>query len=62
MGLLDILFGSNKPSSEMSDRELQRELDRGVNRNTGRSVAERASMIREGERRGIYANQDKKNK
>jgi hypothetical protein len=59
MGLFDILFGSNKSSSEMTDRELQRELDRGVHRNTGKSIAERASMIREGERRGIYANQDK---
>ena len=61
MGLLDLLFGgSSKPSSQMSDRELQRELDRGVGRNTGRSIAERASLIREGDRRGIYANQDKK--
>ena len=62
MSILDKLLGGSKPSSQMSDRELQRELDRGVNRNNGRSVAERASLIREGERRGIYANQDKKNK
>lgn len=60
MGLLDLLFGSSKPSSQMSDRELQRELDRGVGRNNGKSMAERASLIREGERRGIQANQGKK--
>ena len=59
MGFLDRLLGSSKPSSQMSDRELQRELDRGVGKNTGRSIAERASLIREGERRGITANQDK---
>ena len=62
MSFLDKLLGGSKPSSQMSDRELQRELDRGVNRNTGKSIAERASLIREGDRRGIYANQDKKNK
>jgi len=62
MSLLDKLLGGNKSSSEMSDRELQRELNRGVGRNTGKSVSERASLIREGERRGIYADQDKKNK
>ena len=62
MSFLDKLLGGSKPSSQMSDRELQGELDRGVNRNNGRSIAERASLIREGERRGIYANQDKKNK
>lgn len=60
MSLLDKLLGNSKPSSQMSDRELQRELDRSVGRNNGKSIAERASMIREGERRGIYANQDKK--
>lgn len=60
MGLLEKLLGISKPASQMTDRELQRELDRGVNRNTGKSVAERASIIREGERRGIHANQDKK--
>lgn len=60
MSLLDKLLGSSKPSSQMTDRELQRELDRGVNRNTGKSIAERASLIREGERRGIHANKDKK--
>ena len=60
MSLLDFLFGSRKPSSEMSDRQLQRELNRGVGVNNGKSVAERASLIREGDRRGIYANQDKK--
>lgn len=60
MGLLDLLLGTSKPSSQMSDRELQRELDRGVGKNNGKSVAERASLIREGERRGIHANQDKK--
>ena len=60
MSLFDKLFGGSKPSSEMSDRELQRELNRGVGRNTGRSISERASIIREGERRGIKADQDKK--
>lgn len=60
MSLFDKLFGGSKPSSEMSDRELQRELNRGVGRNTGKSISERASIIREGERRGIEANQDKK--
>ena len=58
--LFDSLFGSNKSSSEMSDRQLQRELYRGVGRNDGRSVAERASLIREGQSRGITANQNKK--
>ena len=62
MGLLDSLFGSNKSSSEMSDRELQRELNRGVEKNTGQSIAERASSIREGQKRGITVNQGKKNK
>lgn len=60
MGLLEALFGSVKSSSSMSDRELQRELDRGVGRNDGRSIAERASLIREGQSRGITANQKKK--
>ena len=60
MSLLDKLFGGSKSSSEMSDRELQRELNKGVGRNNGKSLSERASLIREGERRGIYANQDKK--
>lgn len=60
MGLLEALFGSSKSSSSMSDRELQRELDRGVGRNDGRSIAERASLIREGQSRGITANQKKK--
>jgi hypothetical protein len=61
MGLLDILFGGgNKSPSEMSDRELQRKLDRGVGKNTGESVASRASYIREGEKRGISADQKKK--
>ena len=59
MSLRDKLFGGSKPSSSMSDRQLQRELDRGVGRNTGASIAERASQIREGQRRGIQANQNK---
>ncbi len=57
--LLDIA-SSNKSSSDMSDRELQRKLDRGVEKNTGEDIATRVSYIREGERRGIYPNQDKK--
>ena len=64
MGLLDALLsligGSGKSPSEMSDRELQRKLDNSVGKNTGESLASRASYIREGEKRGISANQDKK--
>ena len=60
MGLLDSLLRCNKPSSEMSDRQLQRELDRGVGKSDGRSIAERASLIKEGQKRGITANQYKK--
>ena len=64
MGLLDALLsliGSNsKRPSEMSDRELQRKLDSGVGKNTGESLASRASYIREGEKRGLSANQNKK--
>lgn len=58
--LLDLVTGSGKTPSEMSDRELQRKLDRGVGKNTGESISTRASYIREGEKRGISANQDKK--
>ena len=61
MGLLDKLLGATKPSSQMSDRELQRELNRGVGRNTGDDIATRASRILEGQCRGITADQ-KKNK
>lgn len=60
MGFFDKLLSSSKPASSMSDRELQRKLDRGVGKNTGESIATRASYIREGQRRGITANQDKK--
>ena len=65
MGILDFLLnslmgGSNSSASEMSDQELQRKLDRGVGKNTGESLAQRASYIREGESRGISANQKKK--
>jgi len=60
MGLFDKLVGSSKSSSSMSDRELQRELNRGVGRNNGQSVAQRASVIREGLNRGITADQKKK--
>ena len=59
MSLLDKLFGSSKSPSSMSDRELQRKLDSSVGKNTGESIATRASYIREGERRGITANQKK---
>lgn len=64
MGLLDALLsligsGSKSPS-EMSDSELQRKLDRGVGKNTGESLASRANYIKEGEKRGISANQNKK--
>ena len=61
MGLLDSIFGSmssSKPASSMSDRELQRKLDKGVGKNTGESIAQRANYIKEGEKRGIKANQD----
>lgn len=60
MGILDILFGSSKSPSSMSDKELQRKLDRGVGKNTGESIASRAAYIREGQNRGISANQYKK--
>ena len=60
MGFFDKLLGSSKPASSMSDRELQKKLNRGVGKNTGESVATRASYIREGQRRGITANQTKK--
>ena len=60
MSLFIKLFGnSNKAPSEMSDRELQRKLDYGVNKNTGESISSRAAYIREGEKRGIKANQKK---
>lgn len=64
MGLLDSLFEAldynRKTPSEMSDRQLQRKLDKGVNRNTGESLATRAAYIKEGQSRGISANQKKK--
>ena len=63
MGFLDVLFellgGSNKKPSEMSDRELQRKLDRGVGKNTGESLASRSAYIKEGKSRGIDAKQKK---
>ena len=64
MGLLDVLLGlvgsASKTPSQMSVKELQRKLDSGVGKNTGESVASRAAYIREGEKRGISANQNKK--
>ena len=60
MGILDFLFGSSKSPSEMSDSELQRKLDKGVGKNTGESLSTRANYIREGEKRGISADQKKK--
>ena len=59
MSFLDKLLGNSKPSSQMSDKELQRELNRGVGRNTGEDIATRASRILEGQRRGITADQKK---
>lgn len=60
MGILDFLFGSSKSPSEMSDSELQRKLYKGVGKNTGESLSTRANYIREGEKRGISADQKKK--
>lgn len=62
MGLLDAIFNAvaSKSPSEMSDSQLQRKLDKGVGKNTGESIASRAAYIKEGQNRGIYANQSKK--
>ena len=60
MSLFGKLLGnSNKAPSQLSDRELQRKLDSGVGQNTGESISTRAAYIREGEKRGIKANQKK---
>ena len=45
------LFGKRKSSSEMSDRELTRELKNGMR--SGESISERASKIKEANRRGL---------
>ena len=62
MSLLDVLrsLSSSKVPSEMSDSQLQRKLNSGVGKNTGESIATRAAYIKEGQKRGIYAQQDKK--
>ena len=58
MGILSSLIGAllnggNKSSSEMSDRELRRNLNSSAGKNTGESIAQRASKIKEAEKRGI---------
>lgn len=65
MGLLgnlldEITYRSSKGPSKMSDRELQRKLNKGVGKNTGESLAQCAAYIKEGQSRGITANQKKK--
>lgn len=45
------LFDRRKPSSEMSDRELTRELKHKMRH--GESISERASKIKEADRRGL---------
>ena len=50
---------SSKSPSEMSDSQLQRKLNNGVGKNTGESIASRAAYIKEGQARGIYADQNK---
>ena len=45
------LFGKSKSSSEMSDRELTRELKKEMR--VGESIGERASKIREAQKRGL---------
>lgn len=62
MGLLGAIFNlvTSKTPSEMSDSQLQRKLNDGVGKNTGESIASRAAYIKEGQKRGIYADQTKK--